>query len=48
MRAKLLSNYHKNTRMGYVFGSLVGEKIIDLWMIGLFTITLIGLGYEMK
>ncbi len=45
VRAKLLSNYHKNTRMSYVFGSLVGEKIIDLWMIGLFTITLIGLGY---
>ncbi|GIS42715.1 MAG: hypothetical protein Ct9H90mP15_07550 [Candidatus Neomarinimicrobiota bacterium] len=45
VRAKLLSNYHNNTRMSYVFGSLVGEKIIDLWMIGLFTITLIGLGY---
>ncbi len=45
VRAKLLSNYHKNTKMSYVFGSLVGEKIIDLWMIGLFTIILIGLGY---
>mgnify|MGYP003315907075 FL=1 len=45
VRAKLLSNYHNNTKMSYVFGSLVGEKIIDLWMIGLFTITLIGLGY---
>ena len=45
VRAKLLSNYHKNTKMSYVFGSLIGEKIIDLWIIGLFTITLIGLGY---
>ena len=44
-RAKLLSNYHKNIKTSYVLGSLIGEKIIDLWMIGLFTIILIGLGY---
>ncbi len=44
-RAKLLSNHDKEIKMSYLIGSLVGEKIIDLWMIGLFTIVLIIMGY---
>ena len=44
-RAKLLSNHNKDIKLSYLIGSLVGEKIIDLWMIGLFTIILILLGY---
>ena len=45
VRAKLLSNRDTTIKMSYVIGSLVGEKIIDLWMIGLFTMVLIGFGY---
>ena len=45
VRAKLLSNHDTTIKMSYVIGSLVGEKIIDLWMIGLFTMVLIGFGY---
>ena len=37
VRAKLLSNHDTTIKMSYVIGSLVGEKIIDLWIIGLFT-----------
>ena len=44
-RAKLLSNYDKDIKLSYLIGSLVAEKIIDLWVIGLFTIILILLGY---
>ena len=45
VRAKLLSNHDTTIKMSYVIGSLVGEKIIDLWIIGLFTMVLIGFGY---
>ncbi len=45
VRAKLLSNHDTTIKMSYVIGSLVGEKIIDLWIIGLFTMILIGFGY---
>ena len=45
VRAKLLSNHDTTIKMSYVIGSLVSEKIIDLWMIGLFTMVLIGFGY---
>ncbi len=45
VRAKLLSNHDTTIKMSYVIGSLVGEKIIDLWMIGLFTMVLVGFGY---
>ena len=44
VRAKLLSNYTK-TGFAFLFGSLVAEKIIDLWIIGLFSILLIFFGY---
>ena len=44
-RAKLLSNHDKDIKLSYLIGSLVAEKIIDLWVIGLFTIILILLGY---
>lgn len=44
IRAKLLSNYTK-TGFSFLFGSLVAEKIIDLWIIGLFSLVLILLGY---
>ena len=44
-RAQLLSNYDKDIKLTYLLGSLVGEKIIDLWVIGLFTIVLILMGY---
>ena len=44
-RAKLLSNHGKDIKLSYLIGSLVAEKIIDLWVIGLFTIILILLGY---
>jgi hypothetical protein len=44
-RAKLLSNHDKDIKLSYLIGSLVGEKIIDLWVVGLFTIILILLGY---
>ena len=45
VRAKLLSNHDTTIKISYVIGSLVGEKIIDLWIIGLFTMVLIGFGY---
>ena len=44
-RAKLLSNHDKSIKLSYLIGSLVGEKIIDLWVIGLFSVILILLGY---
>lgn len=44
-RAKLLSNHDKDIKLSYLIGSLVGEKIIDLWVVGLFTMILILLGY---
>ncbi len=44
-RAKLLSNHDRDIKLSYLIGSLVGEKIIDLWVVGLFTIILILLGY---
>ena len=44
-RAQLLSNHDKDIKLTYLLGSLVGEKIIDLWVIGLFTIILILMGY---
>ena len=44
-RAKLLSNHDKDIKLSYLIGSLVAEKIIDLWVVGLFTIILILLGY---
>ena len=44
-RAQLLSNHDKDIKLTYLLGSLVGEKIIDLWVIGLFTIVLILMGY---
>ena len=44
-RAQLLSNHDRDIKLTYLLGSLVGEKIIDLWVIGLFTIVLILMGY---
>ena len=44
-RAKLLSNHDKDIKLSYLIGSLVGEKIIDLWVVGLFSMVLILLGY---
>ena len=37
-RAKLLSNISTNIKFSFLVGSLVAEKIIDLWIIGLFSI----------
>jgi uncharacterized protein (TIRG00374 family) len=45
-RAKLLSNYSKQIKFSFVVGSLVAEKIIDLWMIGFFSIYLIFFGFN--
>jgi uncharacterized protein (TIRG00374 family) len=45
-RAKLLSNHSKEIKFSFVVGSLVAEKIIDLWMIGFFSIYLIFLGFN--
>ena len=45
-RAKLLSNHSKQIKFSFVVGSLVAEKIIDLWMIGFFSIYLIFLGFN--
>ena len=46
LRAQLLSNHDKDIKITYLLGSLVGEKIIDIWVIGLFTIILILMGYN--
>ena len=45
-RAKLLSNHSKEIKFSFVVGSLVAEKIIDLWMIGFFSIYLIFFGFN--
>ena len=45
-RAQLLSNQSKEIRFSFLFGSLVAEKIIDLWIIGFFSIFIIFSGYQ--
>jgi uncharacterized protein (TIRG00374 family) len=45
-RAKLLSNRTKEINFSFLVGSLVAEKIIDLWIIGFFSLFIIFLGYE--
>jgi len=45
-RAKLLSNHSNEIKFSFVVGSLVAEKIIDLWMIGFFSIYLIFFGFN--
>ena len=45
-RAKLLSNSSNNIKFSFLVGSLVAEKIIDLWIIGLFSIFLILFGFN--
>ena len=45
-RAKLLSNKSNNVKFSFLVGSLVAEKIIDLWIVGLFTIFLILFGFN--
>ena len=45
-RAKLLSNHSNKIRFSFLLGSLVAEKIIDLWMIGFFSIYLIFFGFN--
>ncbi len=45
-RAKLLSNNSNNVKFSFLVGSLVAEKIIDLWIVGLFTIFLILFGFN--
>jgi len=45
-RAKLLSNHSNGIKFSFVVGSLVAEKIIDLWMIGFFSIYLIFFGFN--
>ena len=45
-RAKLLSNNSKNIKFSFLVGSLVAEKIIDLWIVGLFSIFLILFGFN--
>jgi len=45
-RAKLLSNISTNIKFSFLVGSLVAEKIIDLWIIGLFSIFLILFGFN--
>ena len=44
-RAKLLSNSSDN-KFSFLVGSLVAEKIIDLWIVGLFSIFLILFGFN--
>ena len=46
VRAKLLSNNSNNIKFSFLVGSLVAEKIIDLWIIGLFSIFLILFGFN--
>ncbi len=45
-RAKLLSNHLHEIKFSFLVGSLVAEKIIDLWIVGLFSIFLIFLGFN--
>jgi len=45
-RAKLLSNSSNNVKFSFLVGSLVAEKIIDLWIVGLFSIFLILFGFN--
>ena len=45
-RAKLLSNSSNNVKFSFLIGSLVAEKIIDLWIVGLFSIFLILFGFN--
>ena len=45
-RAKLLSNTSTNIKFSFLVGSLVAEKIIDLWIVGLFSIFLILFGFN--
>ena len=45
-RAKLLSNHSNKIRFSFLLGSLVAEKIIDLWMIGFLSIYLIFFGFN--
>ena len=45
-RAKLLSNNSNNIKFSFLVGSLVAEKIIDLWIVGLFSIFLILFGFN--
>ena len=45
-RAQLLSNQSKEIRFSFLVGSLVAEKIIDLWIIGFFSIFIMFSGYQ--
>ena len=45
-RAKLLSVNSNTIKFSFVIGSLVAEKIIDLWIVGLFSIFLIFFGFN--
>ena len=45
-RAKLLSSNSDNIKFSFLVGSLVAEKIIDLWIVGLFSIFLILFGFN--
>ena len=45
-RAKLLSDHSKRMKFSFLVGSLVAEKIIDLWIIGFFSIFIIFSGYQ--
>ena len=45
-RAQLLSNQSEEIRFSFLVGSLVAEKIIDLWIIGFFSIFIIFSGYQ--
>ena len=45
-RAKLLSNISTNIKFSFLVGSLVAEKIIDLWIVGLFSIFIILFGFK--
>lgn len=45
-RAQLLSNQSKEIKFSFLVGSLVAEKIIDLWIIGFFSIFIIFSGYQ--
>ena len=45
-RAKLLSNNSNNIKFSFLVGSLVAEKIIDLWIVGLFSIFLVLFGFN--
>ena len=45
-RAQLLSKQSKGISFSFLLGSLVAEKIIDLWIIGFFSIFIIFSGYQ--